>query len=105
MPARRSPKRRATSGSSRFAGSGRRKLSDHQLSQLNQLLGRLKYRPADAVLRSFVPRMERPRQDLVCPEARAAAIWALGLIHEGSADPALVDALQGRLNDAMSLPP
>src|SRR5262249_6842267 len=33
-------------------------LIDHQLSQLNQLLGRQKYAPADGTLRKFVPRMK-----------------------------------------------
>jgi hypothetical protein len=32
-------------------------------------------------------------------EARAAAIWALGLIHEGKTDPELATALETRLND------
>src|SRR5262249_13804515 len=50
-------------------------LVDHQLSQLIQLLGRQKYRAADGPLRRFVPRGG-------AGEARAAAIWALGRLHE-----------------------
>jgi HEAT repeat protein len=80
-------------------------LFDHQLSQLNQFLGRQKYAPAEPVLREFIPRMEPPLQAPVGSECRAAAIWALGLIDEGKADPALTAALEGRLNDISSLPP
>jgi HEAT repeat protein len=68
---------------------------DHQLSQLNQFVGIQKYGPADAILRGFVPRMARG----MSPECRAAAIWALGLIHEGKPDPSLVTAVEMRLND------
>ncbi len=75
-------------------------LVDYQLSQLNQLLGQQKYRPADDVLRRFVPKVPFPRLG----EARASAIWALGLIHEDRNVPALAKALQGRLLD-MSIPP
>jgi HEAT repeat protein len=91
------------------AGAGQpdpaRDLYDHQLSQLNQFLGRQKYRLAAAVLQAFIPRMERPMQALACPESRAAAIWALGLLHEGKPAAGLVSALEGRLNDVPSLPP
>lgn len=66
---------------------------DHQLSQLNQFLGRRKYAPADAPLRRFVPRGR------LGPESRAAAIWALGWVHEGRQVPDLVPALEARLND------
>jgi HEAT repeat protein len=68
---------------------------DHQLSQLNQFLGQQKYGPAEAMLRRFIPR----RKDNSLPESRAAAIWALGLIDEGKPIPALVAALEERLND------
>jgi HEAT repeat protein len=74
---------------------------DHQLSQLNQLLGQEKYGPADAVLRRFIPRligMGEPG----APESRAAAIWALGMIHEGKAVDNIVTAVEGRLNDTSS---
>ncbi len=74
---------------------------DYQLSQLNQFLGQQKYRPADAVLRGFVP----PLRPSPLPEARAAAVWALGLIHEGELVPALATALEGRLQDLRSIPP
>jgi HEAT repeat protein len=74
---------------------------DHQLSQLNQFLGQQKYEPADALLRQFIPHRMGPAID----ESRAAAVWALGLIHEGKTDPALARDLETRLNDVLSIPP
>jgi HEAT repeat protein len=74
----------------------------HQLSQLNQFLGQEKFSPADALLRRFIPK----RTDaLVGPESRAAAICALGWIHEGKPDSALVTVLLERINDIRSIPP
>lgn len=73
--------------------------TDHALSQLNQFLGQRKYRPADSVLRWFVPKARGGVQ------ARAAAIWALGLIHEGKTIDDLAAALEVRLNDVASIPP
>jgi HEAT repeat protein len=75
--------------------------ADLQLCQLNQLLGQQKYQAADAALREFIPRMEKPMQAAVCQESRAAAVWALGLLHEGRAIPELVTALEARLNDSV----
>jgi HEAT repeat protein len=87
-------------------------LLDHQLSQLNQLLGEQRHQPADAVdatgsspLRRFIPRMQVGRRPPLGAESRAAAIWALGRLHEGKAEPALVTALEGRLNDPSIMPP
>jgi HEAT repeat protein len=78
------------------------RLIDHQLSQLNQFLGREKYRPADGVLRGFVPRRDdKP----IGPDTRAAALWALGKIHEGKPDDALTTAAEARLNDVERIPP
>jgi hypothetical protein len=74
-------------------------MTDFQLSQLNQFLGQQKYEAADAVLRAFVPKRTG------VSEARAAAIWTLGLFHEGKADAALTPALEARLNDTTSIPP
>ena len=75
---------------------------DHQLSQLNQLLGQQRFGPAEAVLRQFIPRMVG---SATCAESRAAAIWALGWIREGKPDPALTTALAERLTDDRILPP
>jgi HEAT repeat protein len=80
-------------------------LFDHQLSQLNQFLGEQKYKPAGKVLPAFIPRMEKPMMANLCPESRAAAIWALGLIHKGEEVAALVTALEGRLKDPSNMPP
>ena len=74
---------------------------DHQVAQLNQFIGRNKYAPADAVLRSFVPK----RSDRPMLEARAAAVWALGMIHDGSNVPDLAVELEERLNDTAGMPP
>jgi HEAT repeat protein len=74
-------------------------IMDHALSQLNQFLGQRKYRSADAVLRRFMPKR---RTEI---EARASAVWALGLIHEGETIDDLATALEGRLNDIASVPP
>jgi hypothetical protein len=74
---------------------------DHQLSQLNQFIGRRTYKQAEAVLRKYIPR----RPDNSWPESRAAAIWALGMIHEGKPDADLVALLDARLNDVGSQPP
>jgi HEAT repeat protein len=76
-------------------------LIDHQLSQLNQLLGLQKYRPADAILRGFIPRMT----NVISFEARAAAIWALSVFHEGKRDADLEKAAIARLTDINSMPP
>jgi HEAT repeat protein len=74
---------------------------DHEFSQLNQFLGLQKYMPADALLRRFIPRsMGKPGL-----ESRAAAVWALGLLHEGKNDEALAGAIEERLNDTHSYPP
>jgi HEAT repeat protein len=74
---------------------------DLQLSQLAQFLGQSRYRPAEPALRRLVP---RPTGPWLNSETRAAAIWALGLIHEAKADPELVRALEDRLRD-MGSPP
>jgi HEAT repeat protein len=73
----------------------RRDVRDHTLSQLHQLLGQRRYRPAEGVLGRFIPKYAFGFPG----ESRAAAIWALGMIHEGKADVALAAALEARLND------
>ena len=74
---------------------------EHRLSQLNQFMGQQKYRAADAVLRQFIPK----RMDGILAEARAAAVWSLGLIHEGEGDAGLASALEARLLDTAGPPP
>lgn len=74
---------------------------DHQLSQLNQFLGKQKFIVAADTLEKFVPRQgEAP----VGNESRAAAIWALGMIYAGKGNPRLVSSFETRLNDVNSLP-
>jgi HEAT repeat protein len=73
--------------------------TDHELSQLNQFLGQRKYTPADATLKRFVPKGMGQGG-----ESRAAAIWALGMIHEGKTDTPLAKDLEVRLNDTSSAP-
>jgi hypothetical protein len=74
---------------------------DRQLSHLVQFFGQARYREADAALRALVPRFVRPGLPPgftpVGPEARAAAIWALGFLHEGKPDGPLVTLVEGRL--------
>jgi HEAT repeat protein len=74
-------------------------MADHQLAQLHQLLGQMRYKPADAVLRAYVPRRMQDGQDGSWPEARAAAIWALGLIHEGHPTDELQGMFEYRVTD------
>jgi HEAT repeat protein len=71
-----------------------RGMIDLQVAQLAQSLGWAKYSPAAPVLARFVP-----KQWNIGPESRAAAIWALGLIHQEAPPEALVGALIGRLTD------
>jgi HEAT repeat protein len=68
---------------------------DDQLAQLVQFLGKNKYRPADGLLRQFIP-PGQPRNK-VGYEARAAAAWALGLIHEGTEIPEIATMLARRV--------
>jgi HEAT repeat protein len=67
---------------------------DRQVAQLAQSLGRARYSSAASVLARFVP-----KQWNIGPESRAAAIWALGLIHEKDPPAGLVSALIGRVTD------
>jgi HEAT repeat protein len=77
---------------------------DHQLSQLFQFFGYQKYMPADPILRRMIPRIPNPTGSASL-ESRAAAIWALGMIHAEKADKELIQAVEGRLTDVGTLPP
>ncbi|MBC8870311.1 MAG: HEAT repeat domain-containing protein [Planctomycetes bacterium] len=70
-----------------------------QLVQLFQYFGQAKYEPAEPLLRTFVP---KGSADL---DTRAAAIWALGYIHQDKPDTELVKALEARIRDVDSMPP
>lgn len=65
---------------------------DEQLSQLAQYLGHQKYLPASATFRALIPAGTGPL------ETRAAAIWALGKIHEGQSNLGFEALVEGRLN-------
>ncbi len=82
-----------------------RDVIDFQGTQLLQLLGREKYAPAEAMIRRWVPRIEKPLMPPFGPETRAAPRWALGLMHENRPDPALAAEVEGRLRDTQSVPP
>jgi hypothetical protein len=73
---------------------------DLQVAQLAYSLGRANYRPAAAVLAQFVP-----KQFNIGAESRAAAIWALGVIHEKAPPEEIVHALIERVGDeSVTLP-
>ncbi len=65
-----------------------------QQSYLAQALGRLNVSAAEGVLRKYVP-----KNKTVHPTARAAAIWALGVIHAEHPDEKLADELLERVLD------
>jgi HEAT repeat protein len=67
---------------------------DRQVSQLAQSLGQARYAPAAPVLARFVPKRWN-----IGPESRAAAIWALGLIHQNAPPAGLIEDLIGRVSD------
>jgi HEAT repeat protein len=65
---------------------------DQQLCHLVQFLGYARYAPADDHLRKLVP-----PGPVVLPNTRAAAVWALGRLHEGKPIPELAAAVAARL--------
>ncbi len=71
-----------------------------QLSHLAQTIGRMKYLPAEATLRKYIPK-EQPLQ----PISRAAAIWALGHLYVDKPVDELAQLLSERLTDTDSLIP
>lgn len=70
-----------------------------QAQQIHQLFGILRYRPADALLREYVPKAP------IDANARSAALWALGLIHENEPDCDLAPLFAERLADVATVPP
>jgi HEAT repeat protein len=80
---------------------------DGQLCQLVQFLGQASYGAADATLRGLVPRYISGPAGItpLGPETRAAACWALGLMHEGTPVPDLIALFVGRLTDTPTGPP
>jgi HEAT repeat protein len=68
---------------------------DAELRQVLQTFGAVKFMPADAIMRQFVPRVGGNFSAGV----RSSAIWALGRLHEDVPDEALAVALVRRLVD------
>jgi hypothetical protein len=73
---------------------------DRQVAQLAQSLGQARYGPAAPALARFVP-----KQLALGPQARAASVWALGLIHQDAPPAGLVQELIGRLTDESMVMP
>jgi HEAT repeat protein len=78
--------------------------ADIGVSQLIQLLGQQREPSVDELWRAFIPKPFGSNLT-VAHESRAAAIWSLGLLHEGKNVPDLAAALEVRLNDTRSIPP
>lgn len=74
--------------------------SDHQVAHLFELLGRLKFSEAIPVMSIYIP-----KTDKFGIHSRSAAIWGLGLIHEGQTNEPLAKQLIDRVLDTMSIPP
>lgn len=73
---------------------------DRQFAQLAQFFGQSGYKPADQLLRQWTPLPPRPpTPSPVGPETRAAAFWALGMLHAGAPVPELVSGFEGRVKD------
>lgn len=97
-----------------MADSERRKLTvgevDQQTSHLLEALGIMRYLAADEALRKFVPKEgvaapnTTPPSSPYGPSSRAAAIWALGYLHEGESDKELAAELGERIADFGPMP-
>ena len=71
-------------------GNNDRDRVQEQLSHFAQAFGRMKYRPADAGLRRYVP-----KNSGFPPVSHAAAIWGLGWIHAEQFDEQLATSSSG----------
>ncbi len=65
-----------------------------QIAQLFMAFGQMAYQPADDLMRQYIPK----NFDLG-DTSRPAAIWGLGLLHQGKAPEDLTKQLLARLND------
>ena len=73
---------------------------DLQVAYLFEACGRIRAREAIPLIRQYIPK------DLIMGErSRAAAVWALGWIHEGMPDNSLGKLLLERINDPSIMPP
>ncbi len=68
----------------------------YRLSFLFEALGHNAYRPADGLLRIYVPKNSQKMR----PTTRISAIWALGKIWQGTQDSGLEQPIAARLLDA-----
>jgi hypothetical protein len=66
---------------------------DRQTAHLFEALGRMKYAPAEPLLREYIPK------DMMWVLSRSSAIWSLGLLHEGVPDEPLAVQLMERIAD------
>ncbi|HUG92774.1 MAG TPA: hypothetical protein VML55_18175, partial [Planctomycetaceae bacterium] len=73
---------------------------DQQLAQLFEAFGQMTYRPAEPLMRRFIPKANIPPA-----YSRSRAVWALGHLYAGNPDPALAKQLSARLADAVGMPP
>jgi hypothetical protein len=74
--------------------------AEEMVAQLFMAFGQMRYQPADELMRKYIP-----KNFALGYEARPAACWALGYLHENEADAALTKALLERIADVNSLPP
>jgi len=74
--------------------------TDRELSQIFQMMGTMRYAPAEPLLRAHVPKHSFP-----WTTARGAAIWTLGYLHEGKPDDALAAQFAARAGDNNPLDP
>lgn len=65
-----------------------------QLAHLAQAIGRMKYAPADEVLRKYIPKGSG-----LHPTSRSAGIWAVGQLYEDQLDEQLASQFRSRLID------
>ncbi len=74
--------------------------SSQQLAHIFEALGALDHKPAEPLMRRFIPK-NAPYTE----ESRSAAIWALGKMYAGKAHPELTDLFISRFNDFASVVP
>ncbi|MFO0871951.1 MAG: hypothetical protein U0935_23745 [Pirellulales bacterium] len=67
-----------------------------QQSQMFQLFGEVRYRPAEMLLRKYVPK------SMLDVESRAAACWALGYLYLDNPNNDLVEQFVARLSDTQT---
>lgn len=79
---------------------GALKDAGQETTQLFMAIGAMGYAPADALLRRYIP-----KHSGFTPRSRAAAVYALGKLHEGKPDQALIRAFASRLSDVSPMDP